>query len=195
MIKAKIAKEYPNHVAKCLYSDKSLYLADYTNQTNSARGVEIFSGTPPTDIGYFTLQNDVNLKSCSITFDNTSFTRPDGSPLSQCECVVFPKTSDVNSWILFVELKYSSETYHNNSNLKKAIEQLCKTRTYYYRKRIFLKTNPCYLLASLPKQAEPFPNTIISQVDLIGLKRKYNIILRFVNRAEIQNDRVIRLDL
>ncbi|GAB6012010.1 hypothetical protein [Viscerimonas tarda] len=194
MIKTNIAREYPAHSAVCTYSDKSLYLADYTEQTKASpikRGVEIFQAIHPTGIKFFTLQNNVSLLNGFIKFDNTSFTRPDGRALSQCECVVFPKTSDSDSWIFFAELKYSSKKCNNNSNIQKAVKQLYKTRTYYFQRKIFSKTNPCYLLASLPMQAEPFAQTIISPTDLLRLKRKHNVILRLQNHAEIQDGKII----
>jgi hypothetical protein len=113
--------------------------------------------------------------------------------LSQCECVVFPETSDANSWIFFAELKYNHSAYSNNNHLRKAIKQLYETRTYYYLRGIFSKTNTCYLLASLPKQAEPFAQTIISPTDLLRLKIEQNIVLRLQNHAEIQDDKIINL--
>jgi hypothetical protein len=194
MIKSNITREYPAHIAVCTYSDKSLFLADYTEQTKSLpikRGVEIFQNIPPTDIDYFSLHNRANLSNGFIKFDNTSFTRPDGNTLSQCECVIFPETSSSNSWIFFAELKYSNRAYNNDNNLRKAISQLYKTRTYYLVRGIFSKTNTCYLLASLPMQAEPFAQTVISPTDLLRLKRKHNVILRLQNHAEIQDDNVI----
>lgn len=191
MIKTNIAREYPAHMTKTGYSNQTLYLADYTNQTGNVRGVEVFKSIPPSDIDSFELKNDVNLLNGYISFDNSSFTRPDGSALSQCECVIFPNRSVANSWIFFVELKYSNRPYRNNNNLTKAIKQLYKTRTYYYNKGVFSKTNPCYLLASLPMQAEPFAQTVISPMDLQKLKRKHNVILRLQNHAEIQDDKII----
>jgi hypothetical protein len=64
MIKANIAREYPEQGRICAYSDKSLFLADYTEQTKPLpvkRGVEIFQDVPPADIRYLALQNDVHL--------------------------------------------------------------------------------------------------------------------------------------
>jgi hypothetical protein len=194
MIKSNITREYPAHIAICTYSDQSLYLADYTEQTKTLpvkRGVEIFQGAAPTDIDSVVLQNEVNLQIGCIKFDNTSFSRPNGSALSQCECVIFPETSNVNSWIFFAELKYSNRAYNNDNNLRKAVKQLYKTRTYYFRRGIFSKTNPCYLLAALPMQAEPFTQTVISPTDLLRLKRKHNVILRLQNHAAIQDDKII----
>jgi len=193
MIKTNIAREYPAHIARCNYSDQTLYLADYTNQTRSAQGVEIFENTPPTDIKSFELKNNVNLLNGYISFDNTSFIRPDGSALSQCEYVVFPKISGVDSWIFFAELKYSNNPYWNDNNIRKAISQLYKTRTYYLNKGVFSKTNTCYLLASLPMQAEPFAQMVVSQVDLQRLAKKHNVVLRLQNHAEIQNDKIINV--
>ena len=191
MIKTNIARKYPNHIIRCNYSNKTLYLSDYTEQTHSVRGVEIFEDIPPTDIDFLELKNDVNLSVGYIDFDNTSFTHPNGDALSQCECVVFPCKSDINSWIFFAELKYSANSYRNNRNIRKAIKQLYKTRTYYLYKGIFSKTNPCYLLASLPMQVEPFAQTVVSQMDLQRLKRKHHVILRLQNHAEIQDGKTI----
>lgn len=172
------------------YSDKSLYLADYTNQTNYAREFEIFKDTPPLDIEYVCLQNDINILNGFIIFDNTSFTSSDGNALSQCECVIFPEKSNKDSWIFFAELKHG-EKRNNKYNLKKAVSQLLKTRTYYYRKRIFLRTNCCYLLASLPKQRPPFTN--IPQKDLVRLKKRHNIILKVWNQAKVLSDKELNL--
>lgn len=193
MIKVNIARAYPTHIIAANYSDQTLFLADYTNQTGNARSVEISESVPPPDIDSFKLRNDVNLRNGYICFDNCSFTRPNGSSLSQCECVIFPDISTTDSWIFFAELKYSSKPYRNNNNITKAIKQLYKTRTYYLNKGVFSKANPCYLLASLPMQAEPFAQTVISPMDLQRLKRKHNVILRLQNHAEIQNDRMINV--
>ncbi|MDR3188938.1 MAG: hypothetical protein LBT94_07125 [Prevotellaceae bacterium] len=194
MIKANITSAYPAHMEACAYSNESLYVADYTKQTRASaikRGVEIFQGAAPRDIAYFTLQNNVRLLNGFIIFNNASFTRPDGRARSQCECVVFPEASDANSWIFFIELKYGAEPCNNNKNLRQAIMQLYKTRAYYYLSEVFLKTNTCYLLASLPIQAEPFAQAIITQPALLRLKRKHNVVLRLQNHAEVQDDKVI----
>jgi len=171
MIKSNIESKYPNHIAKYDHSDESLYLADYTDQTNSKRGTEIVKGSPPSDIEYVTFQNNTRLLNGFIIFNNKSFKRDNGTSLPQCELVVFPENSGKDSWIFFAELKYSVKSGNNNSNLHIAAKQLFETRKYYYRKRIFLKTNPCYLLISFPKQKPPFAN-FLSQGKLTKLKRK-----------------------
>jgi len=192
MIKSNIAREYPNHIAKYDHSDESLYLADYTDQTNSKRGTEVVKGSPPSDIEYVTFQNDIRLSNGFIIFNNKSFKRGDGTPLPQCELVIFPEKSGNDSWIFFAELKYSVKAENNSNNLYIAAKQLFETRKYYYRKRIFLKTNPCYLLISFPKQKLPFAN-FINPEEIAKFKRKYNIVLRIGNNVEVLNDKMLIL--
>jgi len=90
-------------------------------------------------------------------------------------------------------LKYCTSPYWNNNHISKAILQLYKTRTYYLNAGIFSKTNPCYLLASIPTQAEPFVQSVISPMDLTRLKSKHNIILRLKNSVEVQDDKIINV--
>lgn len=194
MIKTNITKIYPNQINRYRTSNQSVHIADYTEQTRNQqikRGVEIFNQNPPTDINYFSLENNSALSIGYIDFDNTSFIYPNGRPKSQCECVIFPDVSANNSWILFCELKYSSIPANNNNNLRKAIKQLFKTRYYYIQENIIQKTNTSYLLASLPLQTEPFSNFSLTPSYLIDLKRKRNIVLRLKNSIEIINSTLI----
>jgi hypothetical protein len=188
MIKTNIKKDFPHHLNHYLFTDKSIYVADYTKQTQSQKGIEIFTENPPITIDYFSLLNDNKLHVRNIIFNNKSFIYPNGNARSQCECVAFPEISHINSWVLFLELKYSNKPYNNTNNLHKAINQLYKTRTYYYQKGIFHKSNICYLLASLPMQREPFANFSITPPKLQTLKIKHNVVLRLQNKATIEND-------
>jgi hypothetical protein len=136
------------------------------------RSVEFFSPNPPSDISYFTINNPKKIEFNGIEFDNSSFVYPNGNTKSQCEAVFFPQNSTPDSWILFCELKYSNMPKNNERNLKKAIKQLIKTRYHYLQENVISKTNTQYLLASLPLQSEPFANFILTQSDLLKLKRK-----------------------
>jgi hypothetical protein len=186
---------YSQHLLKSIDTEKTIYVADYTTvdeEKSTNRGVVITS-VCPTDIQPFELQNNCNLQVCGIKFGGKSFKRSDGSPRSQCECVIFPKSSSQTSWILFVELKYSENTRSNVDNLRKAKSQLFKTQYYYRQEKIFARTNPCYLIASLPLQSEPFANFSQPPADLLGLKEKHNVILRFCNYAGIANNKRINV--
>ena len=175
------------------YSD-NLFIADYTQQTSAdqiKRSVEFFSPNDPSDINFFSVINTPKISIDGIEFNNSSFTCGNGNSRTQCEAVVFPSTSNNDSWILFCELKYSSKPLKNSYNLKKAIKQLYKTRYYYIQRNIISLTNNSYLIASLPLQSEPFPNFSISQSALTKLKRRKNIILRLKNEIEIIDNKIL----
>ena len=196
MIRRNIKTFFSHHLKNCLTTCNSIYVADYTEQTKLdkiKRAVELFEVSPPSDIDYFTVNNPCNLEIDGIPFDNNSFTRPNGSPLSQCECVIYPHSSNDKSWILFLELKYSCKSENNENNLNKARRQLFKTQYYYRSQGVFDKNNTCYLLASLPMQRPPFANISLTQTYLSEMKRKHNVIIRFQNSVEIIDDKKIKV--
>lgn len=194
MIKTNISNCFPHQYLKYKFSDKDLFITDYTNQTKNLRirrGVELFEEVPPTDINYFTVKNPNKFNVGYIDFDNSSFTFGNNTPRSQCECVLFPNVSTNESWLLFCELKYSSHSIYNEINLKKALKQLYRTRYYYFQKNIFEFSNTSYLIASLPLQTPPFINFSIPQPILTKVKKKRNIILKLTNSLTIKNNNTI----
>lgn len=196
MIRANIQTLFSHHLKSCLTTSNSIYVADYTEQTKLdkiKRAIELFEVSPPSDIPYFTVSNPCKIEIDGIPFDNNSFTRASGEPLSQCECVIYPHSSNSKSWILFLELKYSSKPKNNSNNLKKAHEQLFETQDYYRSQGVFYKTNTCYLLASLPMQRPPFTNMSLTQPYLSAMKRKHNVVIRFLNSVEIIDDKTIKV--
>lgn len=189
MIEEKIKTEFPHHNITKHTGD--IYVADYTEQTQNRRGVEILD-TKPSDIDVFYINNPKPIEVGTVIFDNNSFTYPNGNAKSQCEACVFPYQSNDEGWILFTELKYSNKSKRNRRNLRKAIRQLYKTRYHYLDKGIFEKRkNRCYLIGSLPQQDEPFPNFILDIGWVTRLKTKHNIILRLTNSVKILDDKVL----
>lgn len=194
MIQEKIKENYPHHLTESITSNQSLFISDYTDQTkgeSSKRGTEFFEKFPPSDIEYFSLQNPKNIVIVGIPFDKDSFRSVDEKIDTQCECVIFPKKSNSNSWICFIEQKYSNKKRKNPRNFNKAKKQLIETQKYYRNKNIFNKSNTCYLFMSFPKQSEPFAGIILSQNELIDMKRDHNIIMRAINSAEIIDNKQI----
>lgn len=196
MIRKNIDTCFPLHLSQCVITCNTLYIADYTEQTKGEKikkGVVLFDSYPPTDIKYFTVNNPHNLKINGIPFGQKSFVKPNGNIASQCECVIYPHNSDIYSWICFIELKYSNNPDNNIKNLNKARLQLFRTQYYYRSKGVFSKDNTCYLLASLPIQTPPFTNISLAPAYLLNLKKKHNIILRFQNSIEIENNKTINI--
>ena len=196
MIRTNIQKSFPNHLNSCTTTSNSLYVADYTEETKNKpikRGTELFVASPPSDINYFTVNNSCNLKIDGIPFDNNSFIYTNGNTASQCECVIYPNNSNKDSWILFLELKYSYKKKNNKHNLNKARKQLFKTQYYYKSQGVFNKNNTCYLLASLPMQRPPFAHISLTQPYLSAMKKRHNVVIRFQNSVEIIDDKKINV--
>lgn len=133
------------------------------------------------------------LEITGIPFNYKSFRTENKQTLSQCECVVFPDVSDHNSWILFLELKYSDNENNNENNFNKAIYQLFRTLCYYKADEIFHKTNTCYLIISMPLQLEPFINVSLDPPYLLSMKEKHNIVIRAQNSITIIDDKKIKV--
>lgn len=191
MIKAKINQKFPHHNITSHIGD--IYVADYTNQTQHTKGVQIFN-TKPSDIDSFFINNPKPIEVGAVIFDNNSFTYSNGNAKSQCEACLFPYQSNDEGWILFTELKYSSKSKRNSINLRKAISQLLRTRRYYFNEKVFdLGKNKCYLIASLPEQKEPFTNFRQGQPLITRYRLQYKIILRLTNSVEVLNDKMLKV--
>lgn len=172
----------------------NLYIVDYSDSTKNLavkKGIVFYSPSRPQTIDSFEIINPKKLSLDCIPFDQNSFKHSNGKTKSQCEAVIIPEITSQDSWILFSELKYSSNENFNIKNISKALKQLFKTQYYYKQDKIISNTNPCYLLVSLPFQTEPFANFTITQADLINLKRKRNITLRLKNSVEILDNKII----
>ena len=195
MIQERIEVHYQHHLEAegQLTTKKSMYVVDYNKQTGSKEGVKLFCCPPTEEIKCFILNNPCGIEIIGLPFDKMSFVKPEGGSESQCECVIYPKEGDEESWICFVELKYSAKPANNRSNLIKARRQLLRTQACYRSKQVIDKRNTCYLFASLPKQTEPFLHFTLTQSYLIDLKRRFNIVLRFKNSAEVLNHNKLRV--
>lgn len=196
MIRKNIQLHFPHHLTNrnCITTSNAIYVADYTEKTKHdriKRRTKLFDNSPPSDIEYyFTVNNPNNWVLDGIPFNNSSFSSPKGTA-SQCECVVYPHSSNIDSWILFLELKYSDKVKNNKKNLNEAKEQLFKTQYYYKSKGVFDRNNTCYLLASLPMQRPPFANFSLTEHYLSGMKKKHNVVIGFQNSVKIINDKVL----
>lgn len=193
MIRERIKVHFPHHltVEKRLTTEKSIYVADYSLATNGSRNVELVDDPSQASIEHFTLNNPTGVTITGLPFSQKSFRRDDGQFASQCECVIYPKGGDEESWICFVELKYSEKPGNNRGNLMKARRQLLYTQARYRSKAVIDEHNTCYLFASLPLQREPFPHFTLTPSHLADLKHRFNIVLRFTNSAEILNHKIL----
>lgn len=194
MIKTNINNIFPHQFSRYKTTNLNLHVVDYTKMSETLavkRGLEFFTADPPNDISCFSLLNPIDLNIGYIDFNNESFVASNGQTKSQCECVILPDTSTTSTWIVLIELKYSTLIKNNEKHLTKAIQQLLDTHSYYTADNVINITNPSYLFASIPPQSIPFGGFALTPGYITALKRTKNIILRLRNDAIIENEHSI----
>lgn len=153
-----------------------VYVADYTNQTNSARKLEFFE-EPPVDIDYFHLVNRQFIPIYGVNFEkNSSFV--DGHKM--CECLFTPQLANNKPWLMLMEMKYCEED-NVYSNSLDAFIKLKRAFAYMHDEMHLLNPQEqnIYLVVSIPNHAElePFDGfrDMQDQNDAIEAYRQLNV--------------------
>ena len=172
------------------------YVADYTEQTKSQKGVEI-SVSKFEDIASFHLKNPnliefwgINFEECDSFFKDSET----GVKISQCECMFASKNAKKKGWICLVELKYCKEKNIGN-NSEKAYDQLFTTLDFLKEKGVLCpKTHRIYLNYSVPDYSnkEPFAAFRYTPEELMNYKKQGIQILGY-NNVLIFNEGFIKV--
>jgi hypothetical protein len=175
--------EYSSHI----------YIADYTQQTQSVGGVEI-SDTPFDDIKYCTVSNPKNIECWGVNFEknpNVFKLEDANNPVSQCECMIVSKNNaKEKGWVCLMELKYCLEK-NIKKNSKGAFNQLVSTFDYLKGKGIIeLKIHRVYFNISIPDHSnkQPFNSFSFSQDKIIDLKRTKSIHFLGFNEIKVLDE-------
>lgn len=169
-----------------------IYIADYTQQTQSERGVEI-SDDPFNDIQYCTFKNPRNTTCWGINFErNSGVFRIDGTSQSapQCECMIASKNAQKKAWVCLMEMKYCLEK-NVDSNSENAFNQLIACFNYLKGKGIIdLKRHRVYLNISIPDHSnkQPFNSFSFSQNRILELKKNERVQFLGYNEIKILNE-------
>lgn len=124
------------------------------------------------------------------------FKRPDGTSVSQCECIVYADRNDNRKgWLFFLELKYC-EAKNRFSNMQDGITQLKATCNYIFKEKHELDAdlfNKKYLVISTPgvEPLDPFDASYFNQDDILALKEETGALLKAGNESFIQTPAVI----
>ncbi len=174
-----------------------LYIGDYTRYVSNHpsspyRGVVADVNKLPC-IQAFSLHNPD-----SITFDFVNFEynpalfkREDGSKASQCECMCEAcAEEDVTHWLMLLELKYCNQK-NINTNVRKALTQLCKTFEWLTNKPqaiIHKNRHKVYFVISHPEHSitDAFDSFFLEQDKLLEIKEQYGATTLYANKVEIQ---------
>lgn len=169
------------------------YVADYTDQTDSKRGVE-FSTSPFRKIDYFHLQkhsgHSIRYQAINIENYDKFFSDSDN-----CECV-FNSMSDWDKpWLLFLETKYCHKPENIDNYTFKAYTQMYNTMT---RIKDLTGMNPkerkVYFVYSVPtcSEYEPFGEFTLNQNDTLRGYDEEGIIMMGYNKVLIMSPTRLR---
>ncbi len=167
-----------------------LYIYDYTNSTQSKRGVEA-SIERPDDIGPFYLRNRNAIKFDFVNFEQNAalFKRNDGTTASQCECMcVAARDKDEKGWLMLLELKYCQEK-NISSNVSDALDQLIAARNWFIEKNppIIEPEHRLYFAISSPGNSltDVFDAFFPDPDKSLEVKTEYGATILFSNEVEI----------
>ena len=176
----------PNQL-KSFSKEESAFAMDYTNQTDSYRGVDI-SNAPPTDINYFHLENrgkiefwGVNFEKCGSLFEKKE---------ENCECMFVAKRAKNLKMACLIELKYCLNKERNLiENTAKAKSQLTNSLQVLLEKGILnTRDYKIYLNISIPDSEKiPFTNFLMTTPDSICRAKDEGYTLWGYNKLRILN--------
>lgn len=170
-----------------------VYVADYTNLTQSARKVEI-SEEPFGDISYFHLRNPRRVRLVSVNLEcNKSLVQG----TKQCECLFRSSNAKKKPWLLLLELKYCLDKEVNlKDNAEYALTQLNDTHQVLISKggEVFTN-NRVYMNISIPDHShrQPFSNFIYPQNMILKYFEVNKIQLLGYNSLEVLNESYIKV--
>lgn len=162
------------------------FAADYTNQTNSSRGVELFNARPE-DISCFQLVNQAKIDFWGVNFENCQSLFTNAS--ENCECMFVAKSAKKLKWACLLELKYCKDEERNKiENTDKAKAQLENTLRILLDKKILNTADyKIYLNISLPESARVPFTSFLTTPDLVLCAKKENVVLWGYNKLKIVN--------
>lgn len=174
----KIRDIYPcvsSHTLNCA----EIYVADFSERTNSERGVEFHLSLPscPKTEGHMMdclqIRNPQEIPLSFIPFENHLFKDEKGNDMEQCECCFFPSlTANTNgNFISFVEIK-DCKSKNLSVHKDKAKSQLTTSIREFRRKDIITDKQRVYGIISFPRMKKlSFNQTLLE--DYTEYKRLY----------------------
>ena len=151
-MKSKIQTAYPQAVFQST-SAETIYVADFTERTNSARKVEIHTAEPcvpdsgeSMDCLKVNNRDKVGLEFC--LFDDHQFKDEEGKDISHCECCFFP--TENASGLGFVEIKDCKAK--NVATYKDKMKEQILSTVHLFRSSGIVDEQKVYGILSFPRK-------------------------------------------
>ncbi len=154
-MKNKIQAIYPQSVFHESHAPK-LYIADFTERTESARKVEFHENIPfapnsNDEMDCLTIENPSRLPMVCNIFNDNQFKDENGNDIQHCECVLFPESNQEEKIaVAFVEIK-DCKPKNISVYKQKAKEQVIST-VQIFRGNGILNKQSIYGIISIPRK-------------------------------------------
>lgn len=177
-MKNKIRNIYPS-ISPQTFNTIEVYVADFSERTNSARGVEFHPSRPscPKTEGQLMdcllIRNPQGITLSFIPFEHHLFKDEQGNDMEQCECCFFPSltNSTDSDFISFVEIK-DCKSKNLSVHKDKAKSQLTTSVREFRRQDIITDKQRIYGIISFPRMKKlSFNQTLLE--DYTEYKRLY----------------------
>ena len=134
-------------------SAETIYVADFTERTNSARKVEIHIATPcvpdsSKSIDCLKLNNRDKIELEFCLFDNHQFKDEEDKDISHCECCFFP--TENASGLGFVEIKDCKAK--NVATYKDKVKEQILSTVHLFRSSGIVEKQKVYGIISFPRK-------------------------------------------
>jgi len=171
--------------------DSDVFVADYTNQTNSEVGVKI-ERSPFTDITYFHLHNDKSVPLWVVNFEENSSFFP--VKTGNCECM-FRVRNVEKGWWLLCELKYCLAK-NIATQADSAYQQLISTWELLVKRKVISKRHvKTYINISIPDHSDraPFVSFYATQDERIKWRKQNRLYLLGHNDVLVVNEGILQV--
>ncbi|MDR1729921.1 MAG: hypothetical protein LBR52_04595 [Prevotellaceae bacterium] len=172
------------------FADKQLYVADYTERTNSVRSVEVLN-VKPTDVDALIIQNPAKINISTAIFTSHCFIDKNGEEPPQCECIMYPTVLSAKSFLLFIEIKdckpKNAANYHSEAK-----EKIISNVQLFRDKEIIDNDKIVYAVVSFPRKAKTnFHNHLIKASEWKRFRDDYRIMIKGTNEITVKNEKSI----
>jgi hypothetical protein len=172
------------------FSDRCLYVVDYTERTASVRSVEVHN-VKPMDIDALIIHNPTDINISTSIFMPQCFIDENNEEPKQCECVMYPTVLSAGTWIIFVEIKDCKPKNASNYH-KEAKEKIIVNVQLFRDKEIIGNDKVVYAVVSFPRKAKAnFHNHLIKASEWKKFRDDYKIMIKGTNEITIKNGKSI----
>lgn len=192
-MKNNIQAVYPQSVF-CSSTAPKLYIADFSERTNSDRKVEFHETMPKaqdntTDMDCLVFENFSQLSVVCNIFDDHQFKDKNGKDLPHCECVLFPESERKDIGMAFVEIKDCKSK--NISVYKDKVKTQIISTVQMFRDKGIIENQRVYGVISFPRKNKvSFNQTIFDDpTEYKRLHQKYKVHFSLTNSVSIADEK------